>query len=469
MTMPRADAASIWEAMTGAGLSARFLHSQTQSLPMAALARSSAIGGGADRLKGRSVLVAAGEQLTAALAFIELDGIVRRITVWPPGFPDAHLPDICKKAGIDAIVTDRDASCFAGAGGLEIVYCGANLFSNFVPRTSYCLSEWVLFTSGTTGLPKLAAHSLAALTGAIDRGTSSQEPHVWATFYDIRRYGGLQIFLRAMFGNASLVLSSPDEPVSDHLTRLTQHRVTHISGTPSHWRRVLMSPAAAGFSPQTVRLSGEIADQAVLDGLAGMFPSASIGHAYASTEAGVGFEVSDGLEGFPASYVERGFGDVEMCVEEGCLHLRSKRTARHYIGEEGRALAREDGFVNTGDTVELRGSRYYFTGRRDGVINVGGLKVHPEEVETIINRHPAVAASLVKTQRNPIMGAIVVADVVLTPAEPQSLGPERRAALQREILDSCRAQLPSHKVPALVRFLPALTLTSGGKLARINA
>ncbi|MGO9171809.1 MAG: ANL family adenylate-forming protein [Rhodomicrobium sp.] len=467
--MPRADETSIWEAMTGAGLAGRFLHSHSHSLPMAALAGGNAIGGGADRLKGRSVLVAAAEQLAAALAFIELDGIVRRVTVCPPGFPDAHLPEICKKAEIDAIVTDRDASCFSGTGGLEIVPCGANLSSNFIPRASHCVTEWVLFTSGTTGLPKLAAHSLAALTGAIGRGAALQEPHVWATFYDIRRYGGLQIFLRAMFGNASLVLSSPDEPVADHLARLKRHRVTHISGTPSHWRRVLMSPAAAGFSPRTVRLSGEIADQAVLDGLRGMFPSASIGHAYASTEAGVGFEVSDGLEGFPAGYVESGFGDVEMRVEEGCLLLRSKRTARRYIGEEGRALAREDGFVNTGDMVELRGSRYYFTGRRDGVINVGGQKVHPEEVETVINRHPSVAASLVKTQRNSIIGAVVVADVVLTPAEPQSLGAERRAVLQREILDSCRAQLPSHKVPALIRFLPALTLTSGGKLARTNA
>ena len=53
------------------------------------------------------------------------------------------------------------------------------------------------------------------------------------------------------------------------------------------------------------------------------------------------------------------------------------------------ALADEDGFVDTGDMLELRGDRYYFAGRREGIINVGGQKVHPEEVEAVINRHPA--------------------------------------------------------------------------------
>ena len=84
--------------------------------------------------------------------------------------------------------------------------------------------------------------------------------------------------------------------------------VTHLTGTPSHWRRALMSPANSQIAPRYVRLSGEIADQAVLDSLKARFPDAAIGHAYASTEAGVGFEVTDGLEGFPASFIGRPTG-----------------------------------------------------------------------------------------------------------------------------------------------------------------
>ena len=81
-------------------------------------------------------------------------------------------------------------------------------------------TEWVLLTSGTAGVPKMVVHSLASLTGADRRRAASRRPVVWGTFYDIRRYGGLQIFLRAVLGGASLVLSSAGEPIADHLARL---------------------------------------------------------------------------------------------------------------------------------------------------------------------------------------------------------------------------------------------------------
>src|ERR1700723_3991423 len=109
-----------------------------------------------------------------------------------------------------------------------------------------------------------------------------------------------------------MVLSEAGEPLTNYVARLVARGVTHISGTPPHWRKLLMSGSASGFSPRYVRLSGEIADQAVLDGLSRAFPEASIGHAYASTEAGVGFAVNDGLEGFPATMIGDDRGGVEM-------------------------------------------------------------------------------------------------------------------------------------------------------------
>ena len=174
------------------------------------------------------------------------------------------------------------------------------------------------------------------------------------------------------------------------MARLRAGSVTHISGTPSHWRKLLMSGAAADFSPRYVRLSGEIADQAVLDGLAHAFPYASIGHAYASTEAGVGFAVNDGRESFPAEFIGPNRDGVEMKVVDGSLRIRSHRTAHAYVGADAPPLADAEGFVDTGDMVELRGERYHFVGRRGGIINIGGLKVHPEEIEAVINGHELV-------------------------------------------------------------------------------
>ena len=183
------------------------------------------------------------------------------------------------------------------------------------------------------------------------------------TFYDIRRYGGLQIFLRAVLGNASLVLSNADEPMADHLVRLAQNKVTHLSGTPSHWRRALMNSAIGKITPRYVRLSGEIADQTILNALRAAFPAAAVGHAYASTEAGVAFDVNDGLAGFPIAYVDEVRDGVKMKVLDGALRIRSPRTALCYVGTI-QSLADEDGFVDTGDLVEQRSGRYYLLAAR---------------------------------------------------------------------------------------------------------
>ncbi len=135
----------------------------------------------------------------------------------------------------------------------------------------------------------------------------------------------------------------------------------------------------------------------------------ALAHAFASTEAGLAFEVNDRRAGFPAS-VLGAQGGVELKIIDGSLRIRSPRTARRYLGDG--ALAGPDGFVDTGDMVELAGERYHFAGRRDGIINVGGQKVHPEEVEAVINSHPSVEMARAKARRNPFTGAVVVAEVV---------------------------------------------------------
>jgi acyl-coenzyme A synthetase/AMP-(fatty) acid ligase len=291
---------------------------------------------------------------------------------------------------------------------------------------------------------------------------------VWSTFYDIRRYGGLQIYLRALHAG-SLVLSSAGEATSDFLARAAAAGVTHISGTPSHWRKALMSGAAERFAPAYVRLSGEIADQGILDALQAAFPWAVVAHAFASTEAGVAFEVRDGHAGFPATLVGKSADGAELEVSRGTLRIRSPGNAAAYLGEGAPPLRDPEGFVDLGDRLELRDGRYYFVGRSGGIINVGGLKVHPEEVEAVINSHPLVRMSLVRSRRNPITGAVVTAEVVLAngaTAEREPAGDER---IRQQILAACRTTLAAHKVPALIRFVPSLEMSASGKLVRPSA
>jgi acyl-coenzyme A synthetase/AMP-(fatty) acid ligase len=447
----------------------RFLHARGARVALADLIQGSSLGGDLAALDGACVLVLTRDQLTAALTLIELDGVARRMILCPADFAREHLPVVIATAGVDAIVTDEDTRDLRSLAVPLHVTCTPAIAPDAATQPGARQTEWILFTSGTTGIPKMVVHTAASLTSAIKPRARRDGRIVWATFYDIRRYGGLQILLRAVLDGGSLVLSDAAEPIGAHLQRLGAHGATHVTGTPSHWRRVLMSPAAHAMAPGYVRLSGEIADQAVLDNLHVLYPQARIVHAFASTEAGVGFEVADAREGVPASTIDDPGNGAKLKVEDGSLRISSPGNASRYLGDGDLPLAGPDGFVDTNDMMELRDGRYYFVGRRGRIVNVGGLKVHPEEVEAVINTHPWVRMSLVKARRNPITGAVVTADVVLA-EESSAPGPRPAAAeLMRELTERCRQTLAAHKVPALIRIVPALEISAAGKLVRPNA
>jgi len=479
--MPPAPQPPIRDRLASAGSTGRSLWGVASEVRLETLAHVTRLEAGPAELAGASVLIATRDPLAAAVALVELDGIARRLVIGTPDLAAEHLPRVVARGAVDAIIADTTEGAESLAGLRPVFLCGPGSTGRARPATapSTRTTEWVLLTSGTTGVPKLVVHTLATLTGAIRRAQPPQPDLVWGTFYDIRRYGGMQILLRALLGGGSLVVSGAGEPAADYLARLAKHGATHVSGTATHWRRALMSPVARTIHPQYVRLSGEIADQGILNSLRSFYADARVGHAFASTEAGVGFEVNDGLEGFPARILDAP-GPVEARIVDGSLRIRSERTALGYLVDpiEGttdagsgvlQPVADSDGFVDTGDMIERRGDRCLFLGRRTGVINVGGNKVYPEEIEAAINRHPAVRMSLVRSRRIPITGALVAADIVLRDGAPQTGGTVVSDALRQEILALCRETLPPYKIPASVRFVQALDVAAAGKLARGDA
>jgi acyl-CoA synthetase (AMP-forming)/AMP-acid ligase II len=454
----------LWDCIAASGTAGSLeFRGRGATVALAELAAGSTFGTALEALRGRSVLIATREQLPTALALLELDGVARRMILCTPDLTPEQLAGVAATAQADAIVVD-ERSPMTIPLSLAPHVARPRPIPGPIQRRTTEPTEWILLTSGTTGAPKLVVHTLQSLGGSLPRPAPSAAPAIWSTFYDIRRYGGLQIYLRAVLGGSPLVLSSSGEPVPQFLARAAAAGVTHISGTPSHWRSALMSGEAAILKPRYVRLSGEVADQAVLDNLRKVYPDAQIAHAFASTEAGVAFDVNDGRAGFPPAIIDNPAGGIEMKVVDHTLRIRSGRTAARYLGAAPGVLVSDDGFVDTGDMVDLVEGRYYFRGRIGGVINVGGLKVYPEEVEAVLNADPRVRMSLVRARRNPITGAVVVADVVL--ANPANAAAPDAELVKRDLLESCRRALAAHKVPAMVRFVPALEFTPAGKLVR---
>src|SRR6267142_3139579 len=181
----------------------RFLWGATAGVSLGDLLRGTSLGGRLTELSGRSVLLATRDQLAAALALIELDGVAGRLIVCPPDIPSEYLPLVIAKGGVDAIVSDHDVQDHGRRGGPLRFTCGTAITPVNGEQIEHRPTEWVLLTSGTTGAPKMLIHSLGALTAAIDLGQNRGSDVVWGTFYDIRRYGGLQIFLRAILGRGS--------------------------------------------------------------------------------------------------------------------------------------------------------------------------------------------------------------------------------------------------------------------------
>ena len=464
--MPQSDLSSLWDALTAARqFSDQSIRCAPSCVLLSDLLHKSSLSVPLEQLSNRTVLIATKGQFATALALIELDGIARRIVLYPGDLPRAHIPSVVASANIDAIVLDSDAPEPCSYGLKCVVTSSPALSIVEHSRGSARPSEWVLLTSGTTGLPKLTLHTLSTLAGAITSDGERDASVHWSTFYDIRRYGGLQIFLRALLHGASLTLGKSEESMGDFLTRAGAEGVTHISGTPSHWRCALMSPLVrqnrAKIYPYFRRdcRPGNFGQSTVR-----VLQNARLFMLSLRQRRGWGLRLVTISQDFRRELrrivARRGDEDRERLAADTLIRSRSPLSWK-------RAAREQDGFVDTGDLVELHGDRYYFVGRRDGVINVGGAKVHPEEIEAVLNRHPRIQMSRAKARRNPITGAIVVADIVLSSSNDNNA--IETATLKTELIEMCRRVLSPYKVPAAIRIVPSLDVSASGKLVRVSA
>src|ERR1700728_4260011 len=185
------------------GLKGRTLSDARHSASLTDISDRTCLKGCLAELSGRSVLLAVSSQFLASLVMLEIDGIARRMLLCPPDLNTDHLQALIDDAEIDAVVTDQPDR-FAGFGIAPVVIASEELMAAPRAQTERA-TEWLMLTSGTLGLPKIVGHTLEGLTGAIAAdGPARGSRPIWATFYDIRRYGGLQIFFRGVFRGRAL-------------------------------------------------------------------------------------------------------------------------------------------------------------------------------------------------------------------------------------------------------------------------
>ncbi|GIJ35779.1 AMP-binding protein [Micromonospora sediminimaris] len=302
---------------------------------------------------------------------------------------------------------------------------------------------WLL-TSGSTGRPKRVGHTLESLTTV--RG--QQPARTWLCPYAPGTYAWWQVVTLSLTQPGQhLVVVEPDQ-LDDWPALAAEHGVDAASGTPTFWRRALhRDPAGLARVPlRQLTLGGEPVDQTILDRLREVFPAARISWIYASSEVGAAIVVHDGRAGFPMEWLDRAApGRPTIGVHDGELVITSP-----YHG------AGLDGPVRTGDRAQVSGDRVLITGRLDAdEINVGGSKVSAGVVRDVLTAHPQVAWARVTGRRAPLLGHMVVAEVVPvgSATAPAEAGLDEAGLDEATLVRWCADQLPEYAVPRRIRVL----------------
>ncbi|MDE0952879.1 MAG: class I adenylate-forming enzyme family protein [Halioglobus sp.] len=373
------------------------------------------------------------------LHLIALDGYARRILLLPPCLTGPAFENVISESAADFLLDATGLSTL----GLDR------------PKgAEFDASEWLFTTSGTSGPPKVYAHTLCSLSIGVK---PRQTPYCWGLAYQAHRFAGIQVIVQALISGSPLVASGTSE-TGKQAEYFLQNGVNALSATPSQWRNFLIHGSISRCSLRQITLGGEIADQAILSALRRQFPKARIAHIYASTEAGVGFSVTDDTAGFPEGWLGEG-PPTDMKISDSDTLLIKSPAISTSASLQGRRSS--DGYLDTEDCVRINNGRVCFIGRASGVINVGGNKVHPEEVENLVREIPEIQNATVNARNSSIMGQLVSLDV-----QAGALSDEERQALKEKIRQHCRAHLQNYKVPALINFVDTLEVAASGKLVR---
>ncbi len=306
-------------------------------------------------------------------------------------------------------------------------------------------SEITIFTSGTTGQPKKVRHNISTLTRSVRVGDKYKK-QVWAYAYNPTHMAGLQVFFQA-FENQNKLVNVFNRTRQYVYAQIKERGITHISATPTFYR--LLLPYEQSFeSVVRVTLGGEKSDQHLYDSIIKIFPNAKINNIYASTEAGSLFAAKGDCFQIPES-IRNKFKviDGELLIHKSLLGSSD-------------SFVFTDEYYHSGDLIEwvndVKGL-FRFKSRKNELINVGGYKVNPDEVETAVMGLEGVKQALVYGKLNSVLGNVLCADVVIEGGSNLT---------EIDIKKNLSLQLQDYKIPRRIKFVDEISLTRTGKLKR---
>jgi long-chain acyl-CoA synthetase len=298
----------------------------------------------------------------------------------------------------------------------------------------------VLFSSGSTGKSKAALHDVARL---LEKFKTPRRSMVTLTFLMIDHIGGFNTLFYVL-ANAGTVVVSPSRDPQDVCATIARHKVELLPTSPTFLNLLILSEAYRHYDLSSLKLityGTEMMPKHTLERIAEIFPGTELLQTYGLSEIGI---LRSKSEKGTSLWVKVGGEGYQTKVQNGTLWIKAQSAMLGYLNAP--SPFDKEGWLDTGDVVEVQGDYIRFLGRRSEVINVGGLKVYPAEIEDVLLSVPNVRDVTVTSAPHPITGSIVVARFNL-------IEDEDAGAFRQRVREYCRNRLEPFKIPARIEIV----------------
>ena len=298
----------------------------------------------------------------------------------------------------------------------------------------------VLFSSGSTGKSKAALHNMTPL---LEKFKVRRHTLRTLIFLLLDHIGG-QNTLYYILSNCGTIVSVDQRDPDGICAAIEKYHVELLPTSPTFINLLLISEAYKRYdlsSLKRITYGTEVMPESTLKRLHEILPDAELLQTYGLSELGI---LRSKSRDSSSLWVKVGGEGYETKIVDGILWIRAKSAMLGYLNHPSPFDA--DGWFNTGDMVEIDGEWIRILGRQSEIINVGGQKVYPAEVESVLRQMPNVRDVMIVGEKNPITGNIVVARFNLEQAEPLP-------GLKKRMREFCRDRLAPFKVPVKIEIV----------------
>jgi len=298
----------------------------------------------------------------------------------------------------------------------------------------------VILSSGSTGKCKATVHDFTLL---LEKFKTRRKSYRTLPFLLYDHIGGINTMLHTL-SNAGCLVTVQDRSPDGVLKAVEKHGVELLPTSPTFINLVLISEAYKNYDLSSLKIityGTEPMPESTLKRFHELFPQIKLFQNYGLTEVGILRTRSISSDSLWIRLDGEGSEGFETRVVDGILQIKARSAMLGYLNAPSPYT--EDGWLHTGDRVEVDGESIRFLGRESEIINVGGEKVYPAEVESVLQEMENVAEVTVYGEKNPITGSIVCARVRLRK-------PENPKEVTVQLKQFCRKRLEEYKIPVKV-------------------